>query len=102
MRLLSLALSWRWQLKHFSKSTEYLYQSVDSYKNSIINVSVKTDLLKSVKETEYDRIKEDLKKMEPRMKLSDRNYCKNGSQSWGIGLPRMKVSSLLTNHIPFY
>lgn len=40
--------------------------------------------------------------MEPRMKLSDRNCCKNGSQSWGEGLPRIEVSRLLINHIPFY
>ena len=42
------------------------------------------------------------KKKEPRMRLSDRNCCKNRSQSRGKGLPRMGVSSLLTNHIPFY
>ena len=52
-----------WWLTHFSKSTEHLWQSVGSYRNSLIDVSFKTDLLKSVKETEYDRIKEDLQKI---------------------------------------
>ena len=52
-----------WHLTQSSDRMKYLYQSVGSYTNSRINISLKTDLLKSVKETEYDRIKEDLQKI---------------------------------------
>lgn len=52
-----------WHLMQSSERMKYLYQSVGSYTNSRINISLKTDLLKSVKETEYDRIKENLQKI---------------------------------------
>ena len=39
------------------------FEYVSSYRNSAIKVSLKTDLLKSVKETEYDEIQDRLKQM---------------------------------------
>ncbi|MBO4707224.1 MAG: hypothetical protein J5594_01530 [Elusimicrobiaceae bacterium] len=52
-----------WHLTQSSDRIKYLYQSIGSYTNSRINISLDTDLLKSVKETEYDRIKENFQKI---------------------------------------
>ncbi len=52
-----------WHLTQSSERLKYLYQSVGSYRNSAIKVSRKTDLLRSVKETEYERIDKELKQL---------------------------------------
>ena len=52
-----------WGMQKLDKRLSNLFQSVGSYKSSAIKVSRNTDLLKPVKETEYDRIEKELKEL---------------------------------------
>ena len=52
-----------WHMVQSDERLKYLFQSVGSYKNSAIKVSIQTDLLKPVKETEYERIEQELQEI---------------------------------------
>ncbi len=52
-----------WEMIQSDERLVNLFQSVGSYKSTAIDVSIKTDLLKPVKQTEYDRIEKELKNM---------------------------------------
>ncbi len=52
-----------WHMVQKDERLKYLTQSVSSYRNSAINISLETDLLKPIKETEYEIISEEIEKV---------------------------------------